>query len=173
MSYTTLQKNWRYIALGLIIFFCGFLIGFTYFKVVSGLEVVSQNIKHEIILKNPQNIDLKLKLDSLSNLRLENAIALVEKKNDGRFEVLTWSAVLVLTLLAAFITVNFIISSAKVREIVDIEIDKKNEEIRNKNEDSMAIIESRMEEIDKLGDEAEKAYMEAIEYSKQIVKSKK
>jgi hypothetical protein len=37
----------------------------------------------------------------------------------------------------------------------------------------MAIIESRMEEIDKLGDEAEKAYMEAIEYSKQIVKSKK
>ena len=67
---------------------------------------------------------IKAKLDSLINLKLENDIKLVEEKNDGRFEVLTWSATLLITLLALFITINFIVSVSKVREIVDVELDK-------------------------------------------------
>jgi hypothetical protein len=59
-----------------------------------------------------------MRLDSLSNLKLESAISSVEKKNDGRFEVLTWSAVLVLTLLAAFAGLNYVASLAKIKEIV-------------------------------------------------------
>ena len=77
---------------------------------------------------------LKTKADTVAMLRLETAIAAVERKNDGRFEVLTWSAALLITLLVIFISVNFIISQAKVKELVEEAIDKKTGDIQKSAE---------------------------------------
>ncbi len=163
------SMNWRIVSNLIIACFIGFIIGFVTFKVTTKIDSIPQGVKYEIIASNiTDNTAIKAKLDSLNTIRLENLIALVEKKNDGRFEVLTWSAVLVLTLLAAFITINFIISSAKVKEIVDIEIDRKTEDLRTKARDLLAELESKIQEFDNLSDEAEKSYNKTIEYLNEV-----
>lgn len=80
----------------------------------------------EIRIVNNQNKTLgEVKMDSLSILKLQNSIDLISQKNDGRFEVLGWGAALLISIFVAFLTFNAIVSTGKVRELVDSEIEKK------------------------------------------------
>ena len=90
---------------------------------------------------------LKTKADTVAMLRLETAIAAVERKNDGRFEVLTWSAALLITLLVIFISFNFIVSQSKVKELVEEAIDKKTADISQSMNAKYAEVEKYTEEI--------------------------
>ncbi len=150
---------------------------FLAFKVFySGTDEFSV-IKVELI-KDSLNTEkvIKSKLDSILTLKLQNDIQLVEKKNDGRFEVLTWSSVLVITLLLVFATINFIISSSKVKEVVDSEMDKKFDEIESKAEKFIGDIKSKTEtftktyekqliEIEELVENAKKESEKVKDYS--------
>ena len=90
---------------------------------------------------------LKTKADTVAMRRLETAIAAVERKNDGRFEVLTWSAALLITLLVIFISFNFIVSQSKVKELVEEAIDKKTADISQSMNAKYAEVEKYTEEI--------------------------
>lgn len=168
-----MPNNWKSISYFLITLLIGIFVGFAAFTVWDTSHQSSNIPQFEIIQDvASKGKTIKTRLDSLANIKLQYEIQLVEKKNDGRFEVLTWSSVLVLTLLLVFITVNFIISSAKVRELVDIEIEKKTDEIKKKTDSLIEIYEAKFKEISKLENElgtktaeAEKVFEEMKKYN--------
>ena len=112
--------------------------------------LLHQNIvKYEVTIVKSKD-DKSIKLDSLQYLKLENAIQQVEKKNDGRFEVLTWSSVLVLTVIALLLTINFFVSESKVKELVDKAIDEKTNKIIASTQEVRKQIEENADEIEKI-----------------------
>jgi hypothetical protein len=134
--------------------------------------VVANNIYHkcydidktthfEIVVSTLRDSSIvKARLDSLSNLKLESAIASVEKKNDGRFEVLTWSAVLILTLLAALAAFNFIASSLQVKEEVDIALEKRFVKMQEDFNSQLKTAENEVQTILDLSIAAQSAFNE-------------
>ncbi len=148
MSKSKTYSSWKiafYVLLGIML---AMMTGYASYKLFSVSNPSPQVVRHDIIITSKDSA--KIVFDSLSVIRLENAIGLVEKKNDGRFEVLTWATVLIITLLAGFITINFIVSSTRVKEIVDEKVDEKIKGIQDK-------ISEKYEEISALTLEAEKA----------------
>ena len=85
----------------------------------------THSVQEVRIINNQIGNGKLVKIDSLSVLKLQNSIDLVVQKNDGRFEVLTWGSAIVITIFIAFLTFNVIVSTGKVREVVDAEIEKK------------------------------------------------
>lgn len=159
-----------YLAIALIF---GFWIGFLYFKMLNTGNEDFRVLKIEIVQDNViKSATVKAKLDSIVGLKLENDIKLVEEKNDGRFEVLTWSATLLITLLALFITVNFIVSISKVREIVDIELDKRTQEIKQISEKLKENYEAKTKEMDGITDETQKAFLKLTDYIEEYTQFK-
>lgn len=159
-------ESWKNTSLSLIFLIVGIAIGFIYFKVITigsqDFSVIKVNIVKDSITTEQS---VKAKLDSILGLKIQNDIQLVEKKNDGRFEVLAWSSVLVLTLLLVFITINFIVSSSKVRELVDEEIDRRTEEIKEQTKSFEEYYKNKIIELDSLSAEARKVSLEIKEYS--------
>ena len=128
--------------------------------------LLHQNIvKYEVTIVKSKD-DKSIKLDSLQYLKLENAIQQVEKKNDGRFEVLTWSSAFVLTVIVLLLTVNFFVSSSKVKELVDEAIDEKTSKILKKANKTLADIEEQKIAIEKKVEEAEIELNTLIIYDK-------
>lgn len=118
--------TWQFTA---IIVFC-FTIGFfASFLLMKYIVESSRDIKEIKIIEVTTKGSSPLKIDTLSVLKLQNSIDLVAQKNDGRFEILGWGAALVIAMFVAFLTFNVIVSTGKVKEIVDEEIDKKSEKI--------------------------------------------
>jgi uncharacterized membrane-anchored protein YhcB (DUF1043 family) len=166
-------KRTTYILIALMI---GALVGFLASQLVDKNATHSATKIYEITPNDvKKGVVVKAKIDSVAILKLQNEILLVEKKNDGRFEVLTWSSVLVMTLLLVFITVNFIVSSSKVREIVDIEIDKRTEDIKKRSDDFVENYARHERDMQALIEESEKEFEKmknlVIEYE-QTIKSK-
>lgn len=160
------QQNWQFICYLLISFLVGLTVSFIAYRVMYSSSGDIKEIKIEIVADSTHTEKrIKAKLDSLLTIKLQNDIQLVEKKNDGRFEVLTWSSVLVITLLLVFITINFIVSSAKVREIVDTEMDKRTDDIKTKTESLEKTYKEKLAEMENLAEIARKESQKIFDYS--------
>jgi uncharacterized membrane protein YjfL (UPF0719 family) len=150
------QITWKGSTYAILLFILGIIVGFLFNKVNSKIESINKTQRFEIVTSNSRDSSItQMRLDSLNSLRLENTINSIEKKNDGRFEVLTWSSVLVITLLLAFITINFIVSAAKVKEVVDFEIDKRSDEITKRLNLQFDNVEKLVNKISNIAIEAE------------------
>jgi uncharacterized membrane protein YjfL (UPF0719 family) len=137
------SNSWKTSFVGLVILVCSTFVGYATYRFLRATDRVETVVHHEISGSN-----CVVKMDSLNIMRLENLISNVAQKNDGRFEVLTWATVLIITFLAAFITINFIMTAARVKEIVD-------EKITEKTGDLNAQIQKKLEEVTGLTTEAE------------------
>lgn len=122
------NKTWENIVYKLIILIFVLITG--YFGGIVYIKLTATDKSNPISLKI-NDISKNNRLDSLAVIKLENEIKLVENKNDGRFEVLTWSATLLISLLVILMGVNFISSNAKAEDTARDEIDKKTTEIVN------------------------------------------
>lgn len=142
-------ENFQYYALVAVIFFIiGIFFNFHFFA------PKINHVKYEISVVEQKN-KKTVKIDSIAMLKLENMIAQVEKKNDGRFEVLTWSSAFIITIIALLLTINFFVSASKVKELVDDEIEKRTSDIVEKAKKMLAEIELMKSEIEERADESE------------------
>lgn len=127
-----------------------FLLGYFSNGLFSSWKLNSTQNTHEIKLVFTQQKGFNLvKVDSLAILKLQNSIDLIETKNNGRFEVLTWAAYLVIILFVSFMTFNVVISTGKVKEVVDNEIEKKSKKLEK-------LLSSKLVEFNDLAVKAEK-----------------
>ncbi|MEY4539300.1 MAG: hypothetical protein RLZZ306_1057, partial [Bacteroidota bacterium] len=101
---------WHYVFTIIISFLLGFCLNSLFFSWKSN---ITRNVQEIRIVNTPSNGIKPVKLDSIATLKLQNSIDLIESKNNGRFEVLTWSAYLVVLLFISFMTLNVIISTGK------------------------------------------------------------
>ena len=125
---------WHYVVTIIVSFILGFLFDRLF---ISWKSNITHNINEVRIVNTTQN-DLKsVKIDSLAIFKLQNSIDLISQKNDGRFEVLGWGAALLISIFVAFLTFNAIVSTGKVRELVDSEIEKKSESIEKMLNDKL------------------------------------
>lgn len=157
---------WKQISYYLLALLGGIFLSFLSFQVYNSGKQEFSVIKVQILQDSIVSSKIvKAKMDSIATLKVQNDIQLVEKKNDGRFEVLTWSASLLITLLAIFITFNFIVSSSKVKELVDEEMDKRNKEMVQANNKLQKKYKLEIEKIEELSKKAKKAFEEIIAYT--------
>jgi NADH:ubiquinone oxidoreductase subunit 5 (subunit L)/multisubunit Na+/H+ antiporter MnhA subunit len=133
-------KNFQYYGLVAIVFFI--------FGIFCNSQFIVPKINHTSYeMTFVEQKDKKtIKIDSITILKLENAIAQVEKKNDGRFEVLTWSSTLILAILGILLAINFFVSEAKVKEIID----KKHEDIISNIEKQKSELNTLIEDIENI-----------------------
>lgn len=108
-----------------IVFFSVLISSLCTFFISHWKDESTHNIQEFRITNNQNKVLKEAKMDSLSILKLQNSIDLISQKNDGRFEVLGWGAALLISIFVAFLTFNAIVSTGKVRELVDSEIEKK------------------------------------------------
>jgi hypothetical protein len=174
-----MEKEHQKIVIGFLI---GCWIGFLGNKIYATTEKIDKVAHFEVIVSTTKEAsNVKARLDSLSNLKLESAIAMVEKKNDGRFEVLTWSAVLVLSLLGAFTVFSFVESKSKIRQIVDDELENKSAKIQKEFNDLLSDIKSKSDLFEKniqentdkfeeLINDAEKSHEKTLDYLTSLTK---
>lgn len=144
-------------------------------SIIGGIiTLLIYNISHiekpprfELIVSDSTKLNsIKIQIDSIYNFKLENMITSVDKKNDGRFEVLTWASILLITLLIAFLTINFIVSSSHVKEIVDEKIKEKYNEIIYSIMELSKSVEEKKLQIEKDFETIDLTYKTIIEYDK-------
>ena len=81
---------------------------------------------------------------------LAKSVSEVKERNDGRFEVLTWAAGIMIVVIIAMLSVNFYTSNLKAEDVARDTIDKKTEDIRNdlqREIDKIKVIGKEMENL--------------------------
>lgn len=156
------KTSWEKIVYGLVGLIFGILLGFVSSLVYIGVKSNSQANIIEISNKIKDNVK-DSKLDSLAIVKLENEIRLVERKNDGRFEVLTWSAGLLVAILVVLMGVNFISSNAKAEDSARDEIDRKAADFKDKMTEELNKVKEFVSGFDDLRLKAESDFQSIIE----------